>query len=215
MTFIHDKSYSELTKLLIILAILLQPACDKYLKLLSGCNYHLASSVSKTLKELPDIFRIIDIYGIVSGIGLECHRRLCIQVLAVNQENGFLNRRNIHQEVSACLVGCHSFARAGCMPYIAGYALLGCLTHGTDGVDLVGSKDKQLPLVIIQYGIFCHHLVSLRNAQNRLGKIYIIANRMISFVNPASDEFLIQLRVPCRRKIFGICGIADHKHLYI
>ena len=123
MAFINNKRNSEILYAIVSRSTLLQALFDSDRQLLDSCYDNLLILVFQLIYEVADIICLIDIDNIVVCIGLERLRCLHIKVFSVNEEDGFLNARNVDQQISCSLVARHCFTGAGSMPDVAGFSL--------------------------------------------------------------------------------------------
>ena len=123
MAFINNKRNSEILYAVICRSTLLQALFDSDRQLLDSCYDNLLILVFQLIYEVADIICLIDIHNIVVCIGLERLRCLHIKVFSVNEEDSFLNARNVDQQISCSFVARHCFAGAGSMPDVAGFSL--------------------------------------------------------------------------------------------
>ena len=105
VAFIHDKGDFQGPDPLVFRVFLCQAPVDHDLHLLDCGHDHLSVIVRKLPDQIRHVVRLVNIHDVVFRIGLEIHRGLFIQILPVDQKNGFLNGRDIGQEVARRLVG--------------------------------------------------------------------------------------------------------------
>ena len=191
MALIYYKSNFQIFNFIIFWRSFLKSLAYKNLHLLNRCNNHLSVIRPEFFLKIIYIICLINIYKVIICIRLKCHCSLRIQIFSINQENRFINCRNIHQKISCCFIGSQCLSRTGCVPYITGFSRLRCLSDRLNCMNLIWAKQNQTFCILIQHCISRNHFMRFRNPKNTFCKIKIICHLIIVFIHPATHKLRI------------------------